>query len=270
MQARSSLFDLYGDHLLARGGVAPVASLIRLLDALGVNAPAVRTAVSRMVTQGWLDPVDTAHGPGYALTPRATARLSQSGDRIYYRHEQPWDGRWHLRVLEPVSDRARRERVRTQLRFLGMAPLGDSTWVGPRLAGEVDDLLQEEGIAAVAVTSTVLAPIEAVLAAFDVDRLSAEYDAWLASARQEIKSLPPDPDDRTAFAARSRLVHEWRKFLFSDPGLPAELLPADWAGRRAASYFTEQAESLLPAASRFVDACLERPREGNREHPGQE
>ncbi|MBQ1068474.1 PaaX family transcriptional regulator, partial [Micromonospora sp. D75] len=31
MQARSALFDLYGDHLRARGGRAPVAALVKLL-----------------------------------------------------------------------------------------------------------------------------------------------------------------------------------------------------------------------------------------------
>jgi hypothetical protein len=34
VHARSALFDLYGDHLLGRGGSAPVAALIRLLEPL--------------------------------------------------------------------------------------------------------------------------------------------------------------------------------------------------------------------------------------------
>ena len=46
MQARSALFDLYGDHLRSQGGAAPVAALVRLLGPLGITAPAVRTAVS--------------------------------------------------------------------------------------------------------------------------------------------------------------------------------------------------------------------------------
>ena len=45
-------------------------------------------------------------------------------------------------------------------------------------------------------------------------------------------------DDEAAFAARFHLVHEWRKFLFADPGLPAELLPAGWPGHAAAELFT--------------------------------
>jgi phenylacetic acid degradation operon negative regulatory protein len=61
---------------------------------------------------------------------------------------------------------------------------------------------------------------------------------------------------RGARAARSRLVHEWRKFLFRDPGLPAELLPAAWAGHETAKVFDAESARLLPAASRFVECCL--------------
>ena len=63
-------------------------------------------------------------------------------------------------------------------------------------------------------------------------------------------------EDEKAFAARFRLVHEWRKFLFDDPGLPARLLPGDWPGVRAAELFTSEAARLKPAADRFVGRCL--------------
>ena len=83
MQARSALFDLYGDHLRLRGGVAPVAALVRMLAPLDIAPPAVRTAVSRMVRQGWLAPVATAAGRGYVVTERATRRLDEAAARIY-------------------------------------------------------------------------------------------------------------------------------------------------------------------------------------------
>ncbi len=68
-------------------------------------------------------------------------------------------------------------------------------------------------------------------------------------------ALHADPDE-AAFAARFHLVHEWRKFLFTDPGLPGELLPPDWPGLRAARFFAEAAERLRPAADRFVARAL--------------
>ena len=76
MNARSALFDVYGDHLRSRGGQAPVAALVRILAPLDIAAPAVRTAISRMVRQGWLAAVRLDAGPGYRLTARAERRLS--------------------------------------------------------------------------------------------------------------------------------------------------------------------------------------------------
>ena len=263
MHARSALFDLYGDHLLHRRGSAPVAALIRLLEPLGVRAPAVRTAISRMVGQGWLAPVELAVGaddatvPGYALTDRARLRLDQAGGRIYRTQSGEWDGQWHVRVLAPITERSRRERVRTQLRFLGTAPISDSTWVSPHPSVEVDQLLLDEGLGAVCLTTSDIGPVQSLLAAFDVDRLARDYQAWLDDAARMVAAGGPATDEQTAFVVRSELVHSWRKFLFSDPGLPDELLPPDWPGRRAAAFFDEHAARLLPATNRFVDRCLD-------------
>ena len=98
MQARSALFDVYGDHLRARGGRRRSPPCVRLLDPVGIAAPAVRTAISRMVTPGL-----AGAGPARrtaAATARPTAadrRLDEAGNRIYRtRHAATWDGRWHL------------------------------------------------------------------------------------------------------------------------------------------------------------------------------
>jgi phenylacetic acid degradation operon negative regulatory protein len=260
VHARSALFDLYGDHLLHRGGTAPVAALIRLLAPLGIRGPAVRTAVSRMVAQGWLEPVgdegSTGPGAAYGLTERARLRLDQAAARIYRTGSGDWDGHWHVRVLVPIAERRRRERIRGQLRFLGMAPVSDSTWVSPHPSVEVDQLLHDEALDAVSLSSTDIAPVPVLLDAFDVATLATEYDAWRAGAADLVAGLGPAADDVTAYVVRSELLHSWRKFLFSDPGLPASLLPPDWPGRRAAAFFDEHATRLLPAAGRFIDQCL--------------
>lgn len=257
MHARSALFDLYGDHLRSRGGSAPVAALIRLLEPLGVSAPAVRTAVSRMVAQQWLVAIDGTNGMNgseYALTENARTWLHEAGARIYRTEPSTWDGEWHLRVLAPIADRARRERVRSRLRFLGMAPISDSTWVSPRSSAEADRLLEDEDVAVVAITSPHVRPTDALLGAFDLDGLDAAYADWLTEAATLVGG--GCDGDLGAFVVRSELLHSWRKFLFSDPGLPRELLPENWSGHRAAAFFDDHATRLLPAASRFIDQCL--------------
>ncbi|WP_432880491.1 PaaX family transcriptional regulator [Kribbella sp. CA-245084] len=273
MHARSALFDLYGDHLRARGARAPVAALVQLLAPLGVHPPAVRTAVSRMVRQGWLEPVRIEGQPGYALTSRARRRLDDAAARIYRTapdgtpvitgSEGPgdWDRQWHLGILREVPNARRREQLASQLAFLGWAPLSDGAWVGLRNDAEVDQILGMEGIAADRFRAPVDdGAVEFARRVWRLDELGASYDAWLIEAKSLVDEAGQESADRNgdeqAFAVRSELVHEWRKFLFRDPGLPDELLPDDWAGTRAAEFFDFHAERLGPAAGRFVDNCL--------------
>ena len=260
MNARSALFDIYGDHLLSRGERAPVAALVRLLAPLRISAPAVRTAVSRMAREGWLTPVRLPDGAGYRLTPRAVRRLREAADRIY-RHDPPtWDGRWHIVVVERVADRAGRERLRSALGYLGYACVNGATWISPRPSAELEPLLAAENVSAERFHACYDGDSRRLAAqAWDIEGLAGAYSRWLGQARDLVRPAGQDQPDETVFAIRSELVHEWRKFLFTDPGLPAELLPAAWPGGRAADLFHAEAERLLPAAARFVDCCLTGP-----------
>src|SRR5690348_2291143 len=201
-----------------------------MLDPLDISAPAVRTAVSRMVAQEWLTGTESGE---YALTEHARTWLDEAGARIYRTEPAGWDGEWHLRVLAPIADRARRERVRNRLRFLGMAPISDSTWVSPRTSAEVERLLEAEDVATITLTGPRVEPATALLDAFDLDALDGAYAAWLTGAASLVGR--GTDDDVSAFVVRSELLHSWRKFLFTDPGLPRELLPANWSGHRARS-----------------------------------
>ena len=252
MNARSALFDLYGDHLLDRGGQAPVAALVRLLAPLGISAPAVRTAISRMVRQGWLEPVRLPGGPGYRLTPRGVRRLARAADRIYASQAPEWDGRWHLIVVERVAERSRRDRLRSALGYLGYACVDGATWVSPRPSGELDALLATERIRAERFTADYEGDARGLAArAWDIDGLARAYRRWLDLAADLTAGAGQDQPDELLFAVRSRLVHEWRKFLFIDPGLPTALLPSPWPGALATELFQREAARLLPAAGRF-------------------
>ncbi|HEU0129914.1 MAG TPA: PaaX family transcriptional regulator C-terminal domain-containing protein [Mycobacteriales bacterium] len=255
MNARSALFDLFGDHLRERGGAAPVAALVRLLAPLGVAPPAVRTAISRMVRQGWLTPTRVHGASGYALTPRATRRLDDAAARIYRTRSMDWDGSWHLLSVTLPAGRSARDRLRAGLSFLGYGPLDDTTWLAPRPAGELDGLLAAEGARAERFTAHHDGDSAMLIArAWDLDGLGRSYLRFL----DEAATWAGDAEtDQAAFVARTRLVHEWRKFLFTDPALPPALLPIDWPGSKAAAYFDAESSRLLPAAARFVDSCLE-------------
>ena len=233
-----------------------MAALVRLVAPLQISAPAVRTAVSRMAGQGWLEPVKLPGGAGYRLTPRAVQRLKEAAERIYRRDTPSWDGRWHVVVVERVTARAARERLSSALGYLGYACLSGSTWISARQSVELDALLAAEGLSAERFHAGYDGDPRTLAAkTWDIDGLALGYREWLARAR-EIVGVCRCGGDEAVFAMRSELVHEWRKFLFIDPGLPADLLPARWPGTEAAELFHAEAERLLPAAARFVDCCL--------------
>ena len=95
--------------------------------------PAVRTAVSRMVRQGWLDPLRLAAGPGYPITPKAARRLDEAAARIYR------TGRVSLgrpvrpaRAGRPGAPGGTAQRLAANLSFLGYGTLDEQTWVATR------------------------------------------------------------------------------------------------------------------------------------------
>ncbi|HET6480237.1 MAG TPA: PaaX family transcriptional regulator C-terminal domain-containing protein [Actinoplanes sp.] len=257
MQARSALFDLYGDYLRPRGGRAPVAVLVRLLAPIGITPPAVRTAVSRMVRQGWLRPMRLVSGPGYLLTPKAARRLDEAAARIYRTGRSSWDGRFDLILLTGALGK----REATRLAFLGYGALGEHTWVAPRPADEADAVLQEVGVAYERFSATHAAgsptAADVVGRAWDLGALARSYEDFVAALRPVVTSVNARSSDEEAYAARFHLVHTWRSFLFRDPQLPPSLLPPRWPGASAASFFDRHAARLRPAADRHVERCLQ-------------
>lgn len=261
MQARSALFDLYGDYLRQRGGRAPVAALVRLLSPLGIAAPAVRTAVSRMVRQGWLHPLRLSTGPGYGLSAKAGRRLDEAAARIYRTGKINWDGRFDLIVLEPPSARRDRQRLAANLSYLGYGMLGEHTWVAPRPGEDVDGLLNEAGLRYERFTASHAmggaGAMGVVRRAWDLGEIGSAYERFVGEHRELVAQVTARSNDEEAYAARFRLVHAWRNFLFRDPQLPPALLPERWAGAAAASFFDRHAARLRPAADRYVDLCLD-------------
>jgi phenylacetic acid degradation operon negative regulatory protein len=267
MQARSALFDLYGDYLRVHGGRAPVAALVRLLAPLEIGAPAVRTAVSRMVRQGWLHPLRLASGPGYLITPRAAHRLDEAAARIYRTNPPQWDGSFDLIVAGDPMSRVSRQRLANALAYLGYGSIGDSTWIATKPSPEADSILREAGMHFERFGAHHTAGSDSAAAlvrrAWDLDRLGHEYEDFVADMQPIVEAADERGDVRVAYTARFRLVHAWRTFLFRDPALPPMLLPPAWPGDEAAKFFDAHADRLRPAADRFVRDCLDLTKGGS-------
>ncbi|SFB41037.1 PaaX-like protein C-terminal domain-containing protein [Amycolatopsis marina] len=59
--------------------------------------------------------------------------------------------------------------------------------------------------------------------------------------------------ERNAFVDYVRLLTDWRRLPYLDPGLPTELLPPNWVGLRAADLFFTLQARLVDAARAHVE-----------------
>ncbi|WP_154402121.1 PaaX family transcriptional regulator C-terminal domain-containing protein [Ornithinimicrobium cavernae] len=257
MRARAAVFDLYGDHLGPRGYWAPISGVITLLGSCGIAAPATRTAVSRMTSQGWLQPETRRTIRGYAATPAGRERLGEAWARIYRPDTAGWDGRWQLVVTGRPADRGQRDRVAATLGFLGYGRMAPQTWLAARPAPELAAALDALGIDYSVLTTTDLPDADRVVArTWDLTELAASYRDFAEDTARLRDRVRSSWTPQEAYRVRATLVHRWRKFLFVDPALPAEVLPEGWPGQAARELFLEVADQLLQPARIFVGDAL--------------
>jgi len=172
---------------------------------------------------------------------------------------------WSLVAFSvPEQNRAARDSLRKQLRWLGFAPLYDGLWVSPRdHAAEVLGQLAGLGISTAtafrARTVPGVSPAGLPQQAWDLDRLRARYDDFIGQAsalreRTEAGQVSPD----AALVTRTRLMDEWRTFPELDPDLPDELLPDGWPRVAARELFTTAYDLLGPLAAHRVRQIIAR------------
>ena len=76
-QPRPLIVTIYGLYARPAGGWLSIGALIRLLAELGVDEPAVRSAISRLKQRGLLEPRRQGGAAGYGLSPHGSAVLAE-------------------------------------------------------------------------------------------------------------------------------------------------------------------------------------------------
>jgi phenylacetic acid degradation operon negative regulatory protein len=265
------LLTLLGDYWWQRTEPLPSSAIVALLGEFGVSDSAARAALSRLTRNGLLVTSKAGRRTYSRLSSRAAAILDDGARRIFSfgAVNQPWDGMWSLVAFSiPEDNRAARDALRKQLRWLGFAPLYDALWVSPRdHAAEVIGSLQDLGIGtatAFRATSVPFAPSAASVTlvpvrAWDLDGLRTRYESFVEFAgrlRDAAAAGQVPPLD--ALIARTRVMDEWRAFPGLDPDLPEELLPAAWPRHEARELFIACYDLLGPLAARRVRQIITR------------
>ncbi|NED76676.1 PaaX family transcriptional regulator [Streptomyces sp. SID9944] len=262
---RSLIVTLYGAYGRFVPGPVPVAELIRLLAAVGVDAPSVRSSVSRLKRRGLLLPARTGQGAaGYELSPQAL-QLLEDGDRRVYAGAPGEDEGWVLAVFSvPESQRQKRHVLRSRLAGLGFGTAAPGVWIAPaRLYEETRNTLRRLDLDVYVDffrgDHLGFAPTaQAVARWWDLAALAAQHEAFLdrhapvLRAWEERADTPPEEAYRDYLLA----LDSWRHLPYADPGLPARLLPANWPGARSAAVFRALHERLHEAGAVYAGVSV--------------
>ena len=267
-QPRHLIVTVYGLYARIGGGWMSVASVISLLGDLGVDQQTVRSAISRLKQRGLLVASKRGRTAGYELSAEAGAILAEGDHRIFEHRRAAADDPWLLAVFSvPETERDKRHQLRSQLARLGFGTVSAGVWVAPaHLRDVTEGVLRRqhlEGYADLFECDYVAfgEPKQKVRQWWDLNQLAALYDEFLAAHRPVLakwKRRKPDPagDDAApdAFADYVRVLTDWRRLPYADPGLPAALLPADWEGALAAKLFADLRTRLEDPARRHAVA----------------
>lgn len=259
----SLIVSIFGDSVAPRGGVVWLGSLIKILEPLGISHRLVRTAAYRLVQDGILSSEQEGRRSFYMLTPDGRRQFEEASERIYAGRRAEWDGRWCL-VFTKLLPPERRSEVKTHLRWLGFGqfsgdvvahPNPDTTSLLRHLQrfDARDDCVVFDAELPSAQSQAGVSRL--VRGAWDLGSLEQAYANYLAKFRPIQGALcrygEPEPAD--AFYIRTFTVHDYRKILLRDPGLPDELLPNAWKGHLAYQLNRDLYRRVTDASERHID-----------------
>ena len=272
--ARSLLLTVLGEYVLPRDGTVWTSTLLEALALFGVEDKAARQALARAAKAGWLASERVGREARWHLTGRGRILLAEGSARIYAFDptRQDWDGKWLVLVISiPEERRADRHVLRTRLAWAGFGSLGQGVWLSPDTGRQAVVRSIFEGFERPSRLVCFVAELGelgdaggVVQDAWDLVELERRYRAFITEF-----AAAAELDPALAFTVNTRIVHEWRKFPFTDPGLPTTLLPPGWPGQPAHALFQQLHNDLVAKAGSWFDeaerqAALRHEQRGSR------
>ena len=277
MQAGSLIISVFGDALFPRGGGIWVGSLAKLLEPLALSERLVRTALFRLVKEDWLQPQVRGRRSDYFLSPTGQHRIAEASRHIYANTDPVWDQRWRLILIAGELQPKEREALRSALFWHGFGSLSPAVFIHPSAElGTAFDALLDEGLGSLRKSllpmlagelgfAGAASSADVVKRAWDLDQLGLRYASFVQTyqpllevARLHGAQAATDADqdgidDQSAFLLRVLLIHDYRRLLLRDPGLPAALIPPGWPGKTARLLCQELYRRLWAGSERHLD-----------------
>ena len=257
IRAGSLIVTVFGDAVVPRGGVLSLASLHEIMRAFRISDTLVRTALSRLVSEGWFERWKLGRNSYYRLAPQGQEAFAQATQRIYADPPQGWQGSFDLLLLDNVQDRS---ALRATFSEAGYGTLGPDLMVGASPSpGAADSVLRLSSTPADLPTAQRL-----VERAWPLAEIESRYQRFIDTYSSTRAALERGAgfSDLDALLVRILLIHDYRRAVLKDPLLPAELLPKPWAGAAARALCGTIYTTLIPASEQWFDTHAQNDKGG--------
>jgi phenylacetic acid degradation operon negative regulatory protein len=245
----SIVITVFGDAIVPRGGSVWLGTLLEFFKSLDIDSGVVRTAMSRLAADGWLERNKVGRNSFYRLAKKGRQTFDSATKHIYDVPPSGWTGRFELLLIGSSEDR---DASREALKNAGFGSPLPGVWIAPSGAPVPEE-------AAGAIRLEVSAEDDSgrrlLSESWPLDRTADAYLKFIKTfepLRTWIGRREPIADGG-AFTARILLIHHYRRVVLRDPLLPTALLPRDWPGGAARKLCGEIYRGLLPASEQWLD-----------------
>jgi phenylacetic acid degradation operon negative regulatory protein len=216
----SVVISIFGDLVQPRQQTISVQELLSLTRHAGIEDNAVRTALSRLAKEGWVERRKDGRHAFYGLSKSGKTSFLAATERIYNHSFVSHSAQWNLGYFNtPVSYSK------------DVMPLGFTLSKHWQLIN-VEDAHHFSGPNNMLFPTTAVDAPDWVLEKLLPDKLAKYYRDFLVDIepitenRGAIKLMSP----LCALTARFLLIHAWRRMVLRHPLMPQGLLPPKWPG----------------------------------------
>lgn len=244
----SIIITLYGDAIVPRGGSVWLGTLLAFFNALGISDGVVRTAMSRLASDGWLERTRVGRNSYYRLAEKGEDTFRRATEHIYRPSPPRWAGAFEFLI---AGEGANSEALRAAM---GEAEFG-SPAPGVFIAPGGATIPESDGLIRLRASGDTDAQRALAAQSWPLADIGEAYCGFLAAFEPLRAALVTGGalSDLDALVARVLLIHEYRRIVLRDPILPVEVLPEGWPGTAARGLCGEIYGHVVPGSERWLD-----------------
>ena len=95
----SIVITVFGDAIVPRGGSVWLGTLLAFFKTIDIDSGVVRTAMSRLATDGWLEREKVGRNSFYRLAGKGRQTFEAATKHIYDPQASDWTGRFELLLI---------------------------------------------------------------------------------------------------------------------------------------------------------------------------